>query len=158
MAFMRIILPLIIVGAFLYAPLLEQSSVSSFTGEGTTMVTGEAYVGQSVDCALGLQFNPMAEGCGPAGGTTGWIAYAAVALSLIAAIIGVLGLLPFLAKIASFFTTLSGLSATVLSGYLLFQIWQQDAFGDVQYGMWVVAGVSVLTLLVGLSSMSASSD
>ncbi|GGC99078.1 hypothetical protein GCM10011342_05070 [Aquisalinus flavus] len=158
MPFMRIILPLVIAGLFIYAPLLEQSSDGTFTGPGTDMVTGAAYVGQSVDCAMELQFNPLAEGCGPQNGITGWVVYAAVAVSAVAAIIGVLGLLPFLAGISGFLTFLSGAAGTAASGTLLYQIWEKGMLGDVQWFMWAALAVSLLTVLVGMSSMSRKSD
>ena len=156
MPFMRIILPLVIAAAFIYAPLLEQNIVGEFTGPERTMVTGATYVGAPVDCAFNLQFNPLDEDCAPKHGLKGWAVYAAVAIGLIAAIVGVLGLLPFIRGISGLLTTAAGVAGAGASGTLLFEIWKAGHLPDVQWGMWVALGVSILTILVGMSSMSSS--
>ena len=107
---------------------------------------------------MAMEFNPLAENCRPERGLNGWFIYTAITMGIIAAIVGVVGLLPFLNGIASMFTTFSGVAALAATGWLLFQFWQRDVLGDVQWGLWLVGGAALITLMVGFGGMQKSSD
>ncbi|MEL7485576.1 MAG: hypothetical protein AAGJ87_00005, partial [Pseudomonadota bacterium] len=63
----RIVLPLAVIAAILFAPMFTETTVGSVSGETETARTGNYFVGNTVECFLGQNFS-IAGDCEPKGG------------------------------------------------------------------------------------------
>ena len=149
----RILLPLAVIAALLFAPLY--SAKSSLVGgiEKPNTVTGMDYVGNTISCWTKGEFS-IADDCEPKGGNLGLAIFAVFFVSAVAAGLGVLGLLPFIGKMTSAITMLAGV--VVIAGigfYLLTNLGHDKQMHGVQWGTYLAGGGGLLTLISGLSGM-----
>ena len=149
----RILLPLAVIAAILFAPMFSETVTGSEFGERTDQLTGWDYVGDTVNCFRGGEFS-IADECAPKGGAKGTAIFAAVFISAIAAVLGVLGLLPFVGRITSVITTAAGVVViAAIAYYALAQTGTDEGVGGIQWGTFLAGGGGLLTLISGLSGM-----
>ena len=149
----RILLPLGVIAALLFAPLIsgEVSTVGGVEKPDTRV--GMDYVGNTLGC-LGENKNPISEGCRPAGGSRGFAVLSAVLISGLAAGLGVLGLLPFLGRLTSVVTVVAGLAVLgAISVFSLATVGPGGADDSIQWGSYLAGGGGLLTLISGLAGM-----
>ncbi len=148
---LRIILPLAIIAALLFAPVFSETSSGSFTGERSVPLDGRYFVGNTIDCFMKQDFSISGE-CAPKDGNLGLAIFGAVFVSAVAAALGVLGLLPFIGRLVSFGTTVAGV--VVIAGVAFFCLNMVGKEGvDIQWGSYLAGGGGLLTLISGLSGM-----
>ncbi|MEO1014173.1 MAG: hypothetical protein AAFX08_03195 [Pseudomonadota bacterium] len=149
----RILLPLAVLAALLFAPIFSETVVSGEFGENTQTYTGHKYVGNTVDCWVGRNFSISGE-CEPQGGRKGFAIFAAVFVSATAAALGVIGLIPFVGRITSLVTSLAGVVVVAAIAFFVFSQMSGDAgLEGVQWGSYVAGGGGLLTLISGLAGM-----
>ena len=150
---LRILLPLAVIAALLFAPIFGDEVQGSDLGGGTVNLTGNDYVGNTVNCWIGRNFS-VAGDCAPQGGNKGMAIFAAVFVSAVAAGLGVLGLIPFVGRITSAITSLAGVIVIAAIGFYVFlQMGSDEGLEGVQWGSYLAGGGGLLTLISGLSGM-----
>jgi len=150
---LRILLPLAVIAALLFAPIFNDTVEGSDLGGSTVSLSGNAYVGNTVNCWIGRDFSISGE-CEPKGGTKGLAIFAAVFVSAVAAVLGVLGLIPFVGRLTSAITSLAGVIIIAAIGFFVFTQMQTDeGLEAVQWGSYLAGGGGLLTLISGLSGM-----
>ncbi len=150
---LRILLPLAVIAALLFAPIFQDQVEGSDLGGSTVMYSGNDYVGNTVGCWIGGEFSIEGD-CAPKAGEKGLAIFAAVFVSAVAAALGVLGLLPFIGRLTSFITTIAGIAAIGAIGFYVFsQMGTDEGLDGVQWGAYLGGGGGLLTLISGLAGM-----
>lgn len=154
----RILLPLAIVAVIFFGPMFAVETTDPVRGESMSVVTGDYFIGNAVDCVMDMRL-PLGEECATEGrmndGTTVGSALTwACVLCGIAAILGIPGLLPVIGRLTSVVTLASGLASLGAMGLFMMGMIGSDAgLGGVQWGAYLAAGLSLLTTITGLSGM-----
>lgn len=149
----RIFLPLAVIAALLFAPMLNETVNGSEFGQRTDTLTGFDYVGPTIDCWRAQNFSISGD-CEPKGGVKGLAIFGAVFISAVAAILGVLGLIPVIGRITSFITMAAGVVVIAAIGYYgLTQMSGGEGGEAIQWGTYLAGGGGLLTLISGLSGM-----
>ncbi|MEO0880370.1 MAG: hypothetical protein AAFY22_11750 [Pseudomonadota bacterium] len=149
----RILLPVAVIAILLFAPIFTDQVEGSDLGGSEVTLSGNAYVGNTVNCWIGQNFSISGD-CEPKGGTKGLAIFAAVFVSAVAAVLGVLGLLPFVGRLVSIITSLAGVVVIAAIGYFVFtQMSTDEGINGVQWGSYLAGGGGLLTLISGLSGM-----
>ncbi len=152
----RIILPLLVIAAILFAPMFSEVTVGPITGKETTPRSGNYFVEDTIKCFQNQQFSVGGE-CTPKMGATGMAVFAAIAASAVAAVIGVPGLLPFVGRATSVVTTIAGLIALGAMGYFILTVMgAAKGSAEVLWGSYLAGGLALLTLVAGLSGIRGS--
>jgi hypothetical protein len=150
----RILLPLAVVAALIFGPLVagETTSVGGITKAST--VTGMDYVGPSIACWRAGEYSIAGE-CKPNGALKGSLVLATLLSSAIAAVIGVIGVAPFIGRLTSVVTTLGGAISMLAMGAFALMLMNagSDSGETVQWGTYLAGGGGLLTLISGLSGM-----
>lgn len=151
---LRILLPLAVVAALIFGPLVagETTSVGGITKQAT--VTGMDYVGPSVECWKAGKYS-IGDGCKPQGALKGSLVLAALLSSGIAAAFGVIGIVPFVGRLTSVITTLGGAIAMASMGAFALMLMSggSNDHEAVQWGTYLAGGGGLLTLISGLAGM-----
>lgn len=149
----RILLPLGVIAALLFAPIFGDQVEGSDLGNGMVTLSGNDYIGNTVSCWVGGNFSISGD-CEPEGGNKGLAIFAAVFVSAVAAGLGVLGLLPFVGRLTSAITSLAGVIVIAAIGFYVFtQMGSDEGLEGVQWGSYLAGGGGLLTLISGLSGM-----
>lgn len=149
----RILLPLAVIAALLYAPIFAGTTTEVAGIEKANTVTGWDYVGNTVDCFRNKNFTIDGD-CQPSGGDLGMAIFAAVFVSAVAAVLGIFGLLPFVGRITSVITTIAGVVViAAIAYYGLTQMNGDEGAAGIQWGSYLAGGGGLLTLISGLSGM-----
>jgi len=149
----RILLPLAVIAAILFAPMFNETVSGSEFGDSSVSRTGWDYVGNTVECFRNQNFSIEGD-CEPKLGMKGKAIFGAVFVSGIAAVLGVLGLIPFVGRITSVITTIAGIVViAAISYYGLQQMGSDDGAANLQWGTYLAGGGGLLTLISGLSGM-----
>lgn len=149
----RVLLPLAVLAALLFAPIFSDQVQGSDLGGGTVTLSGNDYVGNTVNCWVGRNFSIAGE-CAPEGGNKGLAIFAAVFVSAVAAALGVVGLLPFIGRITSAVTSLAGVVVVAAIAFYVFtQMGSDEGLNGVQWGSYLAGGGGLLTLISGLAGM-----
>ena len=149
----RILLPLAVIAALLYAPIFAGATDTVAGIEKANTVTGWDYVGNTVDCFRNQNFSIAGE-CQPQGDKLGMAIFAAVFVSAVAAVLGIFGLLPFVGRITSVVTTIAGVVViAAIAFYGLTQMNADEGAAGIQWGSYLAGGGGLLTLISGLSGM-----
>lgn len=148
----RILLPLAIIAAILFAPMYSISGMDPVTNE-TSAATKSGYglVKNTIDCWRSGEYS-LADKCAPVGGLKGQAVFAAVFVSAVAAVLGILGLLPVIGRLTSLITTLAGIIVIAAIGYFaLTTMGSKNGGSDaIQWGTYLAGGGGLLTLISGL--------
>ncbi len=155
----RILLPLAIVACIFFGPMYGYESANPVSGQDQlTRITGDVFLKESVNCLRDAR-PPFGEDCASEekiGGSTlpaNAIAWSAM-LALAAGALGVLGLLPFIGRVTSVVTILAGLGGMGAMGlFMLTMLGTSEGLPAVQWGAYLAAGVSLLTVIAGLSGL-----
>lgn len=147
----RIILPIAIIAAILFAPIYSFTTSDPVAGDARSDRTGQYFVGDTVTCFLKRDFSISGD-CEPKNGNLGLSIFAAVAVSALAAGLGVIGLLPFVGRITSLVTTLAGIVAIGGIAFFCFNIMGKEGV-EIGWGSYLAGGAGLLTLISGLSGM-----
>lgn len=149
----RILLPLAVIAAILFAPMFSETVTGSEFGDSTVSRTGYDYVGNTIDCFRNGDYSITGD-CEPALGMKGKAIFGAVFVSAIAAVLGILGLIPFVGRITSVVTTIAGVVViAAIAYYGLQQMNAGDGIANLQWGTYLAGGGGLLTLISGLSGM-----
>ncbi len=154
----RILLPLAIVAAIFFGPMFAVETTDPVRGESMSVVTGDYFIGNAVDCVMDMRL-PLGEECATEGrmndGTiVGSALTWASVLCGIAAILGIPGLLPVIGRLTSVVTLAAGLASLGAMGLFMMGMIGSDAgLAGVQWGAYLSAGLSLLTTITGLSGM-----
>ena len=150
----RIILPLAMAAAAFFGPWFVETSTGDFTGTKQATISGDYFVGATVDCFLAQNFSISGE-CAPNNGRDGLLMFGAVAGGVMAGVLGILGLLPFVGRLTSLFTIVAGAvglaavanfaSTSVLADTL--------SFADLRWGAYGTGGLALITLLSGFGGL-----
>jgi len=148
----RIILPLAVIAALLFAPIFSETVKGSDLGARIDTLTGYDYIASTIECWKGGEYS-LSGDCEPKGGLKGMAIFGAVFVSAVAAVLGVLGLLPVIGKLTSFVTTLAGVIVIAAIGYYaLTQVGGEDG-DNLQWGTYLAGGGGLLTVISGLAGM-----
>lgn len=149
----RIILPLAVIAALLFAPIFSETVKGSDLGARTDTLTGYDYIANTVDCWRNGTYS-IAGDCKPKGELKGLAIFAAVFVSAVAGVLGVVGLLPVIGRLTSFITTLAGVIVIAAIGYYaLTQMGGGDDGESLQWGTYLAGGGGLLTLISGLAGI-----
>ena len=154
----RVFLPLAIIASIYFGPMFSETTSGSATGERVTMISGDYFIGNAVNCAIRLN-PPIGEECASDGqldgsSTVGDVISWASILAAAAAVLGVVGILPFVGRITSVVTLLAGVGGLGAMGlFLLTMMGTNEGLAGVQWGAYLAAGMSLLTMISGLSGM-----
>lgn len=149
----RILLPLAVLALLQFAPLFADQVQGSDLGGGEVELTGNDYVGNSINCWIGQNFS-ITDDCAPKGGEKGLGIFAASIALAGAAVLGVLGLLPFLGRLVSFVTCIAGLVAIGAVGFFVMsQMGSPEGLDGIRWGAYGAGGGGLLTLISGLSGI-----
>ena len=154
----RILLPLAFVAAIYLGPMFSVETTDSVRGNSVSVVTGDYFIGNAVDCMLELQV-PIGEDCETDGEiqdstSVGSALTWASLLSVAAAGLGVLGLIPFVGRLTSLVTIAAGLAGLgAMSYFVLTMMNTAEGLPGVQWGAYLAAGAGLLTTISGLSGM-----
>ncbi|MBI1393347.1 MAG: hypothetical protein GC152_11460 [Alphaproteobacteria bacterium] len=149
----RILLPIAVIAALLFAPIFSDQVQGSDLASGSVSLTGHDYVGNTVNCWIGQNFS-IADDCAPKGGTKGLAIFAAVFVSAVAAVLGIVGLLPFIGRLTSIVTSIAGVVVVAaIAFYVLQQVNSDEGLNGVQWGSYLAGGGGLLTLISGLAGM-----
>jgi len=149
----RILLPLAVIAALLFAPIFSDEVNGSDLGGQSVMLTGNDYVGNTVGCFLRGEFS-LADECAPQGGNKGVAIFAAVFVSAVAAALGVIGLLPVIGRLTSLITTLAGIVVIAAIAFYVFQqMGSDEGLEGIQWGSYLAGGGGLLTLIAGLAGV-----
>ncbi|MBI1366530.1 MAG: hypothetical protein GC153_11325 [Alphaproteobacteria bacterium] len=147
----RILLPLAVIAAILFAPIYgAQQKVAGIDKD--VSVTGLDYVKDTLNCWKNGNFSLKGD-CEPQGKLKGKAIFAALFVSGVAAALGVLGMLPFIGRLVSFITTLAGIVVVAAVGYFILTTIggsKHDSADAVQWGAYLAGGGGLLTLISGL--------
>jgi len=154
----RILLPLAFVAAIYLGPMFSVQTTDSVRGESTSVVTGDYFIGNAIDCLRELKA-PIGEECASdgeiqdstsVGSALSWASMLAVA----AAALGIVGLIPFVGRLTSVVTIAGGLGGLGAMGFFLLTMMNTaDGLAGVQWGAYLAAGAALLTTISGLSGM-----
>lgn len=146
----RILLPLAVIAALLFAPIFgNQAKVGGIEKE--VSVTGYDYVSNTIDCWQAGKISIKGD-CKPQEGLKGQAVLAALIVSGAAAILGVFGLLPIIGRLTSVVTTIAGAVIVGAVGYVaLTQL--GDGGDNLRWGAYLAGGGGLLTLISGLHGM-----
>ena len=149
----RVLLPLAVVAAILFGPLVGRQDVIGGI-EKTVALTGLDYVGPTIECWQNKNFSFSGD-CRPEGGVKGQAILAAVAAGVVSAALGILGLLPIVGRLTSVVTTLAGGVIVAALGYFALSLMggAGEAGEGVQWGTYLAGGGGLLTLIAGLAGM-----
>lgn len=147
----RIILPLAVIAALLFAPIFGGSQEVGGI-EKNVALTGYDYISGTIDCWRNGEYSLKGD-CRPTGGNLGVAIFAAVFVSGVAAVLGVLGLLPIVGRLTSFVTTLAGVIVIAAIGYYALTQLGGDDRDTLQWGTYLAGGGGLLTLISGLAGM-----
>lgn len=148
----RILLPLAVIAVLFFAPIYNETVTGSEFGTRTDTLTGQDYVGATVDCWLKGDFS-IADECAPHG-VKGTLIFGAIFVSAVAAALGVIGLIPVIGRLTSAVTMLAGIVViAAMSYYLLTQVGSDDGMRAIQWGSYLAGGGGILTVISGLSGM-----
>ena len=153
LAMIRVLLPLAVIAAILFAPMYVEKVSGSEFGTRYQPLSGYDYVAPTVDCFGKGNFS-IADDCEPKGEMKGKLIFAAIFVSAIAAAVGVVGILPVVGRLTSGVTTLAG--AVVLAAmayYILAQLRGDGGAEALQWGTYLAGGGGLLTLISGLAGM-----
>lgn len=149
----RILLPLAVLAALMFAPIFSDEVQGSDLANGTVSLTGGDYVGNTVECWLGRDFSISGD-CEPRGGRKGLAIFAAVFVSATAAALGVIGLIPLVGRVTSLVTSLAGVVVVAAVAFYVFsQMGTDEGLEGIQWGSYVAGGGGLLTLISGLAGM-----
>lgn len=149
----RILLPLAVIAALLFAPIFSDQVQGSDLANGAVSLTGHDYVGNTVNCWVNKNFS-IAGDCAPQGGNKGLAIFAAVFVSSVAAVLGIIGLLPFVGRLTSVVTSLAGVVVVAaIAFYVLQQMGSDEGIEGVQWGSYLAGGGGLLTLISGLAGV-----
>ena len=150
----RILLPLAVIAAILFAPMYSLSVNDPVLGEqAATPKSGYAFVEDTINCWRDGDYSLEGD-CEPKGGLKGKAIFAAIFVSGVAAVLGVLGLLPVIGRLTSLVTTVAGVVVIAAIGYFaLTMIGGRDGAESLQWGSYLAGGGGLLTLISGLSGM-----
>lgn len=155
----RILLPLAIVAAIYFGPMYSFPTENPVSGqEEHSTVTGSAFIGNAIDCIRELKV-PIGEECASEGQINkspmvGNVLSWASILAIAAGLVGVVGMLPFIGRLTSIVTLLAGAGGLAAIGlFVLTMIGTSEGLGAVQWGAYLAAGASLLTVIAGLSGM-----
>jgi hypothetical protein len=159
----RIFLPLAIVAAIFFGPMFVEKSEGELRGETVSVVSGDYFIGNAVECVRNLTV-PIGEECASTGKlrdgknkeTTmvgSALSWASI-LAGLAAALAIPGLLPFIGRITSIATVAAGLASLAALGLFLTNMLGSEAgLAGVQWGAYLAAGLALLTTISGLSGM-----
>ncbi len=147
----RIILPLAVIAALLFAPIYSFDSNDPIGGEASASRTGQFFVGNTISCFINQNYSIEGE-CKPKGDKLGLAIFGAVFVSAVAAVLGILGLLPFIGRLVSLVTAIAGIVAIGGIAYFCFIVMSEEA-AAVGWGSYLAGGGGLLTLISGLSGM-----
>lgn len=148
----RILLPLAVMAALLFGPLLGQNEEIGGIAK-TVTLTGGDYIGDTIKCWQSGEYSLDGD-CEPEGGLKGTAIFAAFLVSGIAAALGVVGLLPLIGRLTSMVTVVAGLIVMLSVGYFaLSMMGGGDAGETLQWGTYLAAGGGLLTLIAGLAGI-----
>lgn len=147
----RIILPLAVIAALLFAPIYSFESNDPIGGEASASRTGQFFVGNTISCFMNQNYSIDGD-CAPKGGNLGLAIFAGVFVSAVAAVLGIFGLLPFVGRLVSLVTTIAGIVAIAGIAYFCLNVMGEDA-ASVGWGSYLAGGGGLLTLISGLSGM-----
>lgn len=150
----RILLPLAVIVAVLFAPMYSLSVNDPVLGEqAAAPKTGYAFVENTINCWRGGEYSLKGD-CEPKGGLKGSAIFAAVFVSGVAAALGVLGLLPVIGRLTSFITTAAGIIVIAAIGYFALTIIGSSGDAEnLEWGSYLAGGGGLLTLISGLAGM-----
>jgi len=151
----RVILPLAIIAAILFAPIYKTpSSYDDVQGiETSNQVAGYALVKPAIDCWRTGNISVSGD-CEPKAGTKGLALAGAVGISAIAAVLGVLGILPVIGRLTSVVTVIAGLVALCAMGYFgSTLLGAEGGLSRIDWGSYLAGGGGLLTVISGLSGM-----
>lgn len=151
-------MPLAFVAAIYLGPMFSVETTDSVRGASTSVVTGDYFIGNAIDCLQKLT-SPLGEECASdgeiqdstsVGSALTWASMLAVA----AGALGIVGLIPFIGRLTSVVTIVAGLAGLGAMGYfLLTMMATDDGLAAVQWGAYLAAGAGLLTMISGLSGM-----
>lgn len=149
----RVILPVAVIAAILFAPMFSEVTTGTVTGEQVTVRSGNYFVENTIQCFRDGNFS-IADKCEPKGGLQGKLIFGAVFVSAVAAVLGVLGLIPVIGRLTSAITTLAGVVVIAAIGFFLLNMMgSKEGLEGVQWGSYLAGGGGLLTLVSGLSGM-----
>lgn len=149
----RIFLPLAVIATLFFAPIYSEKVTGSESGSRTDTLTGQYYVGPTVDCWIEKNFS-LAGDCEPKGDLKGKFMFGAIVVSAIAAALAIIGLIPIFGRLTSAVTMFAGAVVVAAIGfYLLAQMQTEGGMHAVQWGTYLAGGGGLLTLISGLSGM-----
>lgn len=149
----RVFLPLAVIAVLFFAPIYNETVRGSESGERVATLTGQYYVGPTIDCWLAKNFS-LEDECAPRGGLKGTLIFGAIFVSGVAALLGFLGMVPVIGKLTSAITMVAGVVVVAaIAYYLLTQLGTDDGLAAIQWGAYLAGGGGLLTLISGLSGM-----
>ncbi len=154
----RILLPLAIVAAIFFGPMFAVETTDPVRGESMSVVTGDYFIGNAVECVRDLRL-PLGEECATEGRMNdstmvGSALTWACVLCALAAVLGVPGLLPVIGRMTSVVTVAAGLASLGALGlFVMGMIGSEAGLGGVQWGAYLAAGLALLTTITGLSGL-----
>jgi ribose/xylose/arabinose/galactoside ABC-type transport system permease subunit len=150
----RILLPLAVIAAILFAPMYSVQVKDPVLGEQTAaQKSGYAFVDTTIECWKGGNYSVSGD-CKPKGGIKGQLIFAAIFVSGVAAVLGVLGIIPIVGRLTSFITTLAGVVVLAAIAYFaLTMMGSKDGAESIQWGSYLAGGGGLLTLISGLAGV-----
>lgn len=149
----RILLPLAVIAAILFAPMYSVEINDPVLGEKVAATkTGYAFIENTVDCWKKGEYS-IKDKCEPKGDMKGMAIFAATFGSAVAAALGVLGLLPFIGKLTSFVTTAAGAVVIAAIGYFALTMLGGKGGETIQWGSYLAGGGGLLMLISGLAGV-----
>lgn len=149
----RILLPLAVIAAILFAPMFAETTSGSVTGDSLTTRTGHYFVANTIDCWTAGDYSIKGD-CEPAGGLQGKAIFAAVFVSAVAAVLGIIGLMPVIGRLTSFVTMVAGVIVIAAIAYVAIMIMgSSEGIDGLQWGAYLAGGGGLLTLISGLAGM-----
>jgi hypothetical protein len=150
----RILLPLAMAAAAYFGPWFVEISTGEFTGTKEATISGDYFVGNTVDCFLAQNFSISGE-CAPQNGRDGLLMFGAVAGGAVAGVLGILGLLPFIGRLTSLFTIVAGaLGLAAVANFTSTTVFADTlSFADLRWGTYSTGGLALLTLLTGFGGL-----
>lgn len=148
----RIILPLAVIAALLFAPIFSETVRGSDLGARTDTLTGYDYVSTTIECWRNGDYSVRGD-CEPKGGLKGMAIFAAVFVSAVAAVLGVVGLAPVIGRLTSIITALAGAIVIAAIGYYAMTQLGGDSDSSLQWGTYLAGGGGLLTLISGLAGV-----
>lgn len=149
----RVLLPLAVIAAVLFAPIYKEKVSGSEFGSRFENLSGYDYAGPTIDCWTKGTL-AIADECAPRGGLKGTLIFAAVLTCAVAAALGVVGLIPVVGRLTSGVTIVAGVvSLSAIAFYILTQMRGEQGVEAVQWGAYLAGGGGLLTLISGLAGM-----